>query len=94
MRANLSDIFQNVKTEDPIWQDMEIEYMSPEMLEELLQMGFRGHRWNINEQIFDKLEESLQYAKLKDSARYKIEFLRVAQQDIYFFLYVGCGQHG
>lgn len=66
LRANLSSIIHEAKTDDPDWQDMEIEYMSPEMLRELLQIGLRRNRWNVNEEFFCKLEESLQYAKLEE----------------------------
>ena len=66
LKTNLSSIIQKVKTDNPDWQDMEIEYMSPEMLKELLQIGFSRKRWNIDEEFFSRLEESLQYAKFDE----------------------------
>jgi hypothetical protein len=68
LKANLSGILQKAKTNDPYWQDMEIEYISPEMLKELLKVGLDRNRWNVDEGFFGKLEKSLQYAKLNELA--------------------------
>ena len=66
LKTNLSGIIYKIKTDDPNWQDMEIEYMSPEMLKEMLQIGFSRKRWNVDEDFFCRLEKSLQYAKLEE----------------------------
>ena len=66
LKVNLSGILHRVKINDPKWQDMEIEYMSPNMFKEMLQLGFNRHRWNVDEQFFERLESSLQYSKLEE----------------------------
>ena len=66
LKTNLSGIIQKVKTDDPNWHDMEIEYISPEMLKEMYQIGFSRKRWNVDEDFFCRLEKSLQYAKLEE----------------------------
>ena len=66
IKNNLNSIFQHVKTSDPVWQDMEIKYISTENLEKILQIVFGRKRWNVDETFFDKFSEALQDTKFKE----------------------------
>jgi hypothetical protein len=70
IRADWKSIFQNVKTDDPEWQDLEIEFIPVQVLMELLPPLMKGARWNIDVAFLEKLEKSLGRSKVGDLADY------------------------
>ena len=64
MRGNLRSIFQAVKTDDPQWADLEVEFIPAKALTELLSPLTKGVRWNIDEKFAEKLETSIARSRL------------------------------
>lgn len=69
-RAGWKTIFQTVKTNDPTWEDLEIEFVSVQALKELFFPAVKGVRWNIDVKFLEKLEQSLVHARLGEIANY------------------------
>lgn len=64
-RSNWKSIFQMVKTNDPRWEDLEIEFIPIQVLTELLlPVTTKGIRWNVDMKFLEKLENSLYYERL------------------------------
>ena len=70
IRASWQSIFQTVKTNDPKWEDLEIEFIPIQVLTTLLQPIMKGARWNVDLEFLEKLENSTEYARLGEMANY------------------------
>lgn len=68
IKADWRSIFQIVKTDDPQWEDLEIEFIPVQFLMELLSPMMKGARWNVDIKSLEKLERSLRYSRLGDLA--------------------------
>jgi len=68
--ASWQSIFQIVKTNDPRWEDLEIEFIPIQVLEKLLQPIMKGARWNVDLELLEKLENSFEYARLGQMVNY------------------------
>jgi len=66
IRANWKSIFQIVKINEPIWEDLEVEFIPVQVLKELLSPVVKGARWNIDVKFLERLEQSLGYSRLGD----------------------------
>ncbi len=70
IKADWRSIFQIVKLDDPRREDLEIEFISLQVLMELLSPMMKGARWNVDVESLEKLESSLSCSKLGDLAGY------------------------
>ena len=70
IRGDWRSIFQKVKTEDPEWEDLEIEFLPFQVLMELLSPVIKGAKWNVDMGFLEKLESSLVYSRLGNLADY------------------------
>ena len=66
--GNWRSIFQIVKTNDPEWEDLEIEFLPIQVLKELLSPVIKGAKWNVDIGFLEKLESSLGYSRLGNLA--------------------------
>jgi hypothetical protein len=64
MRHNWRSIFQAVKTVDPKWADLEVEYIPAQTLMEFLSPLMKGRRWNIDKNFLQELEDSIRCSRL------------------------------
>jgi hypothetical protein len=68
--ADWKSLFRMVKTNDPTWEDLEIEFIPIQALNELLSPVVKGVRWNIDMEFLETLEQSLGYARLGELPKY------------------------
>ena len=68
IQADWKSIFQIVKTNDPRWEDLEIEFIPVKVLMELLSPMMKGARWNVDVKFLEKLESSLGSSRLEELA--------------------------
>jgi hypothetical protein len=68
--ADWKSLFRMVKTNDPTWEDLEIEFIPIQALNELLSPVVKGVRWNIDVEFLETLEQSLGYARLGELTKY------------------------
>lgn len=68
--ASWQSIFQIIKTNDPRWEDLDIEFIPIQVLPKLLQPTMKGARWNVDLEFLEKLENSTEYARLGEMTNY------------------------
>ncbi len=64
MRRNWKSIFQIIKTDDPQWADLKIDFIPIRVLGELFLPLMKGVRWNINVKFLEKLENITAFSRL------------------------------
>ena len=58
IRADWRSIFQTVETDDPEWEDLEIDFISAKTLIELLSPVTEGARWDVDLELLKKHGQS------------------------------------
>jgi hypothetical protein len=66
--TNWRSIFQGVKTDDPQWADLEVEFIPAKVLMELLSPLVKGARWNVDAAFLQRLGTSVRHARLGELA--------------------------
>jgi len=64
--ANANSILKRADLSDPEVSNIEVESISSDMLKLLLDYPLKHKRWNVNDDFFKRLEDSLNYSKLND----------------------------
>lgn len=72
VRKNWRSIFQMVKTDDPSWADLEVEFIPLQLLIELVSPLMQGRRWNVDENFLETLERSVVCSRLGKSSDYGV----------------------
>jgi hypothetical protein len=68
MQNNIGSIVFKTKFADSKWRDLNIEFLSPEMLKEILQNNLKGKRLTVDENLLYKIEESIHNVKFNELA--------------------------
>jgi hypothetical protein len=68
LTTNLNSFWKKTRVDDPEFKDIDVEFISPEMLDSLLRNAAGQNRWNVDEDFFAQLEGSLEYLKLSEIA--------------------------
>lgn len=66
MQNNISSIVFQGKITDSKFQELNLEFLSPEMLKEIFQNNFKGKRLTVDENLLFKLEESINSVKFSE----------------------------
>ena len=64
MKRNWRYIFQIIKTDDPQWADLEIDFIRVKGLGELFMPFVKGVRWNIDVKFLEKLDKMMASSRL------------------------------
>lgn len=61
--ANWKSIFQSIRTDDPDWADLEVDFIPIQVLMELLSPLMKGTRWNVDAHFLQRLEASVSHVR-------------------------------
>jgi len=64
MRHNWQSIIQNVKTDDPQWADLEVDFIPVQVLGQLFPALVKGVKWNVDVNFLEKLERAISCSRL------------------------------
>lgn len=64
--ANWKSIFQSIRTDDPDWADLEVDFIPIQVLMELLSPLMKGTRWNVDAHFLQRLEASVSHVRLEE----------------------------
>jgi len=64
IRADWRSIFNIVRTNDPRWEDLEVDFIPVQVLMDLLSPVIKRVRWNVDAKFLEKLDSSLGYSRL------------------------------
>jgi hypothetical protein len=68
MRRNWRSIFQIVKTDDPKWADLEVDFIPAKVGMELFSPLVKGIRWNVDMKFLEKLDAAFGRSRLGELA--------------------------
>jgi hypothetical protein len=59
MRSNWRSLFQIVKTDDPKWADLEVDFIPAKVVMELFSPLVKGIRWNVDMRFLERLDTAI-----------------------------------
>ena len=68
MRRNWRSIFQIVKTHDPKWTDLEVDFIPAKVVMELFSPLVKGIRWNVDIRFLERLDTAIDHSRLGELA--------------------------
>ncbi|MGB8781013.1 MAG: hypothetical protein WCD81_10250 [Candidatus Bathyarchaeia archaeon] len=68
MRRNWRSIFQIVKTDDPKWADLEVDFIPAKAVIELFSPLLKGIRWNVDMRFLERLDTAIGRSRLGELA--------------------------
>jgi len=68
MRHNWRSILQIVKTDDPKWTDLEVDFIPAKIVMELFSPLVKGIRWNVDMRFLERLDTAIGRSRLGELA--------------------------